>query len=63
MKFGGNILEKDARLDTDDDLGGQWQTLDSTQVTNTEPQMWRLHLGRNNQILRADLSSHFVYPL
>jgi hypothetical protein len=53
MTFGGSL----------DGLGSQLQTLDSFQLVHPEPQMWRLYFGRNERIVRADLSVFFVHPL
>jgi hypothetical protein len=63
VKFGGDLVEKDARPDTDDSLGGQWETLHTNDVINTEPRMWRFYFGRNEQIVRADFSIVFVHPV
>ena len=63
VKFGGDLAEKDASPDTDDSLGGQWETLHSSDVSNSEPRMWHFYFGRNEQIVRADLSIVFVHPV
>lgn len=63
VKFGGNLIEKDVRPDTDDDLGNQWETLHTRDVINTQPRMWRFYFGRNDQIVRADFSTVYVHPL
>jgi hypothetical protein len=62
VKFGGDLIEKGVPPDTDDSLGGQWETLHTNDVINTEPRMWRFYFGRNEQIVRADLSIVFVHP-
>jgi hypothetical protein len=53
MTFGGLL----------DGLEGQSQTLDSTELTNTEPRMWHFYFGRTERIVRADLSVVFAHPL
>ena len=53
MTFGGSL----------DGLGTQLQTLDSNQLILPDPQMWRFYFGRNERIVRADISVHFVHPL
>jgi hypothetical protein len=53
MTFGGSL----------DALGSEVQTLNSNQLIFPDPQMWRLYFGRNERIVRADLSVHFVHPL
>jgi hypothetical protein len=63
VKFGGDLTEKDVLPDTDDSLGGQWQTLHTNDVINTQPRMWRFYFGRNEQIVRADFSVVFVHPV
>lgn len=63
VRFGGDLVEKDVSPDTDDSLGGQWETLHTNDVINVEPRMWRFYFGKNEQIVRADLSTVFVHPL
>ena len=63
VKFGGDMVEKEASPDTDDSLGSQWETLHTNDVINTQPRMWRFYFGRNEQIVRADFSIVFVHPV
>jgi len=63
VKFGGDLVEKDASPDTNDSLGEQWETLHSRDVVNSEPRMWHFYFGRNEQIVRADISIVFVHPV
>jgi len=63
IKFGGELVEKDARPDTDDSLGQQWVTLHTNDVINIEPRMWHLYFGRNEQVVRADFSVVFAHPV
>ena len=63
VKFGGDLVEKDASGDTADSLGSQWETLHTKDVINTKPRVWRFYFGRNEQIVRADFSTVFVHPV
>jgi hypothetical protein len=63
VRFGGDLVERDVRPDTDDILGSEWETLHTNEVINTEPRLWRFYFGRNEQVVRADLSIVFVHPV
>jgi hypothetical protein len=63
IRFGGELVDKDPLPDGDDKLGEQFETLHTNDVINTEPRMWRLFFGKNEQIVRADFSVVFLHPV
>ena len=63
IQFGGSVIEKDRRPDTDDPLGTEWQVLHTNDVINADPRTWHIYFGRNEQIVRADFSVAFLHPL
>jgi hypothetical protein len=41
----------------------EWQTLHTNDLTNPEPRMWRFYFGRNDRIVRADISVRVAHHL
>lgn len=59
VKFGGDLL-----LDLDlIRRENEWQTLHTSEITNQEPRMWRIYFGRNERIVRADISVRYAHHI